>query len=100
MLEKLLGELYYMTHGVQIISFIGLIIIVSSFLAHGEKKMRILNAAGSVFAIVYSLLDKQWSNLYLNIILLGVNGYHLIKDKLNNQDIKIKKVETVDNASN
>ena len=77
MKEKLLSEIHYMTHGVQIISLIGLFIVLSSFMCRGEKNIRLVNIIGSVFCAVYSLLTKQWSNLIINVILIGVNGYNI-----------------------
>lgn len=81
MMGKLMTELSYMTHGVQIISLIGSLIVLSSFICRGERNIRLVNVVGSVFCVVYSLLTMQWSNLILNAILIGVNSYHLIKDK-------------------
>lgn len=81
MKEKLFSELAYMTHGVQIISLIGALIVLSSFICRGERNIRFINIIGSIFCAIYSLLTKQWSNFILNIILIGVNGYHLIVDK-------------------
>lgn len=81
MKEKLISELVYMTHGVQIISLIGSLLVLSSFLCRGERNIRLVNIIGSVFCVIYSIFTMQWSNLILNAILIGVNGYHLIKDK-------------------
>ncbi len=81
MKEKLLAELNYMTHGVQIISLIGAIIVLSSFLCRGERNIRMVNVVGSAICAVYSLLTQQWSNLIVNIILVSVNIYHLVVDK-------------------
>lgn len=84
MKEKLISELIYMTHGVQIISLIGSILVLSSYLCRGERNIRLVNVIASVFCIIYSLITMQWSNLILNIILIGVNGYHLLNDKKTN----------------
>lgn len=84
MKEKLISELIYMTHGVQIISLIGSILVLSSYLCRGERNIRFVNVIASVFCIIYSLITMQWSNLILNVILIGVNGYHLLNDKKTN----------------
>ena len=81
--EQILSVLADMTSGVQILSFIATILILSSFLCRGERNIRLVNAIGSVFAIIYSPLPNppQWSNLILNVILLGLNGYYLLKGR-------------------
>ena len=77
MKKMLLSELSNMTHGLQIISLIGVLFVFSSFICRGEKNIRLINVIGCVFCVVYSLLAKEWSNFILNAVLIGVNSYNL-----------------------
>ena len=88
MWSKLASELAFMTQGVQIISLIGAILVLSSFLCRGEKNLRLVNAIGSVFCITYSILvePKQWSNFILNVVLISINSYYLIKGNMSSTD--------------
>lgn len=45
----------------------------------GSLWMRILNIAGSVVFVVYGVLLPAISTAALNVVLIFVNGYHLIK---------------------
>ena len=84
MWSKLASELAFMTQGVQIISLIGAILVLGSFLCRGERNLRLVNAIGSVFCITYSILvePKQWSNFILNVVLISINSYYLIKSNM------------------
>jgi lipid-A-disaccharide synthase-like uncharacterized protein len=80
-LENITSQLKFMTQGVQILSLIGALLVLASFICKGEKNIRIVNTIGSFFCIIYSLLTKQWSNLILNIIIAFINIYNLFFSK-------------------
>jgi len=77
MLEKLMTELAYMSHGIQILALIGSAFVLTSFVCKGERNIRFINMIGSAFSLIYSLFTKQWSNLSVNIMILITNAYNL-----------------------
>jgi hypothetical protein len=80
-MEKLSAELQYMVHGVQILSLIGSVLILSAYVCKGEMNIRLVNTAGCVFCIIYSLFTAQWSNLILNVIVACINIYNITTRK-------------------
>ena len=45
----------------------------------GSLWLRHLNNIGSVFYIVYGILLGAWSTIALNVFVIFVNSYHIIK---------------------
>jgi hypothetical protein len=79
--QKILFQMSNMLHGTQIISLIGAILVILSFLCRKEKNMRYINSLACIFCIVYSLMTDpiQFSNFLLNSIVMITNLYHLFK---------------------
>ena len=64
---------------VELIGIIATIFIVVAFSMDGEKKIRILDLVGAVLFVIYGLLIKSFSTCLLNLILVGVQIYKLVK---------------------
>lgn len=63
----------------EIIGLIATLLTLFSFLVKGEAKIRIINAIGCVFFVIYGLLIHALSVWLLNGIVLIVNVYRGIK---------------------
>ena len=60
----------------EVIGIIATVLIIVSFLANGERKIRMLNIAGSVLFVLYGALTHTYSTTVLNGALIIV---HIIK---------------------
>ena len=65
----------------EIIGVIGTLMVSVSLCMKNIKGLRVLNLAGSVIFIVYSLLINSLSVLLLNCFAVAVNGYYLLRMK-------------------
>lgn len=70
---------------VEIIGIIASILIVLSMVFkttnyRGTIAMRIINAVGSVFFVIYGALLPAWSTMATNAILFCLNIFYLIKE--------------------
>lgn len=61
----------------EIIGITGSVMIILAFTFKGEKKIRIADAVGAGLFIVYGLLIKSFSTVFLNVVLVAVQAYHL-----------------------
>lgn len=64
---------------VELIGIIATVFIVVAFSMDGEKKIRILDLVGAILFVIYGLLIKSFSTCLLNLILVGVQIYKLVK---------------------
>ena len=62
-----------------IIGLVATLFTLLSFLVKGEAKIRIINAIGCVFFVIYGLLIHALSVWLLNGIVLIVNAYRGVK---------------------
>ena len=63
------------------IGILASIIVLISFIAKGENKIRIINIIGALVFVIYGLLINSFSVWFLNGALCIVHIYYLIKDK-------------------
>ena len=61
------------------IGYIGSALIALSMLMTSVKKLRIINTVGSVIFVIYALLISSYPTAAMNIFLVFVNIYNLIK---------------------
>lgn len=66
---------------IEVIGYIGMLLIVSSFLFKDVKKIRILNIIGAVFSVIYGILTTTGATTCLNLTLIVVNTIKLLSDK-------------------
>lgn len=66
----------------EIFGYVGTALIVISMMMSSVKKLRILNMSGSVISVIYSALSDAWPIVVLNISLILINAFHLVKDHL------------------
>ena len=65
----------------EIIGYIGTGLIILSMTMSSVRKLRIINACGSVFSAAYAILTGAYPVLVLNLFLIAVNLYKLITER-------------------
>ena len=63
----------------EIFGYIGTALIILSMSMKSMNKLRVLNIAGSIISVIYSLIISAWPTVILNVCLASINIYHLIK---------------------
>ena len=63
----------------EIIVVAGTVLVVASFLFSNEKSIRIVNAIGGLFLLVYGILIHSVSNVVLNSALTVIHIVNLYK---------------------
>jgi len=61
----------------EIIGWIGNIFVVLQFLMKDMKKLRIYGTIGASVWLIVAILIKNYSLMFLNIIIIGIQVYHL-----------------------
>lgn len=69
---------------VEVIGYIGMIVVVSSFLFKNIKKVRIVNICGAILSATYGFLTWTLPTAILNCVLITVNVIMLIKNENTN----------------
>lgn len=72
----------YMNVLLEVFGYIGTALIILSMTMKSMNKLRILNVAGSVISVIYSVIISAWPTVILNVCLAAINLYHLIKTHL------------------
>lgn len=65
----------------EIIGITATLFIIVSFITKNMKRCRIINLIGSVIFVVYGVLISSWSTSILNVIMIGVHIYYLVRGK-------------------
>lgn len=63
----------------EIFGYIGTALIILSMTMKSMNKLRILNVAGSIISVIYSVVISAWPTVILNVCLAAINLYHLFK---------------------
>ena len=62
---------------VEILGYVGMAFVVSSFIGKSMFALRLLNVIGAAIITVYAVLIAAWPMVWLNSLLAGINAYHL-----------------------
>ena len=62
-----------------IIGYIGSLLILISFLFKDVRLIRIVNIVGAIFFIVYGVVIKTWPTVFVNIALIIIHIFYLVK---------------------
>ena len=62
---------------IEIIGYVGMALILCSFLFKKIQVIRIVNAVGSIFSLTYGILTHTWPTAILNISLLIINSIYI-----------------------
>ncbi|MBE6799412.1 MAG: uroporphyrinogen decarboxylase [Ruminococcaceae bacterium] len=63
----------------EIFGYIGSILLMISMMMTSMVKLRIINIIGSIISTVYSIVHGAYAVVFLNIGMMGINIYHLIR---------------------
>lgn len=75
-----------------IVGYLGMLLIVSSFLMKEVKSLRFINMCGALLSMIYGILTSTIPTAILNGTLLIINGIYMIR--------YIKKEKQDDRAKN
>lgn len=64
----------------EIIGYAGTALVVISMMMTSVTKLRILNLCGSVLSGFYALCGGAYPVLLLNVCLVGINLFHLLRE--------------------
>jgi hypothetical protein len=64
---------------VEIVGYVGSALVVLSFFMVSVVKLRIVNTIGSVIFTVYAFIIQSYPTAIMNIVLVLINIYHLVK---------------------
>jgi hypothetical protein len=67
----------------EIIGFIASALVLVSFLMKDVRTIRFVNIFGAVFFVVYGVLTHTWATAIMNISLIIVHSYYLVKLRKN-----------------
>ena len=74
---------------IECIGYFGSFLVVISMLMTSVKKLRIVNTIGSVIFCIYALIIKSYPTAFMNMFLVGINIYNLIKLKKKEKDYQV-----------
>lgn len=77
----------------EIFGYIGTALVIISMMMSSVTKLRIINICGSIISGTYSYLSNAWPIVIMNICLIIINVYHLIKDFLLKKHMTILKLQ-------
>lgn len=63
----------------EIIGYIGSALVLISFMMVSVFKLRVINTLGSLFCVIYGLLIHAYPTVVMNVALMAINIYYLIK---------------------
>ncbi|MBR3610382.1 MAG: YgjV family protein [Oscillospiraceae bacterium] len=64
---------------IEMIGYLGSVLVLVSMLMSSVIKLRIINTVGSVIFAIYAFIIQSYPTAIMNVILVGVNIYNLIK---------------------
>ena len=65
----------------EVIGWVGNVVVIISFLQKNIKKLRVYGLIGALIWIVYAIRIESNSLIILNLIIMGIQSYHLWKIK-------------------
>ena len=63
----------------ELIGYVGSALVVISMLMTSVIRLRVINLAGSLIFTCYALLIRSYPTAAMNVFLVGINIYHLIR---------------------
>ena len=78
----------------EIFGYIGTALVVISMMMTSVKKLRFINICGSVISAIYSVYCNAWPMVLLNVSLIAINCFHLIRDHIRNKTDKRNEEQT------
>ena len=66
---------------IEVIGYIGTILVVASMAMTSISKLRILNISGSVLSTIYAIVTSAWPIVLMNVSIICINIYRLVRLK-------------------
>ncbi|MBQ7828950.1 MAG: YgjV family protein [Clostridia bacterium] len=63
----------------ELIGYTASALVLVSFLMKDVRTIRLVNIFGAIFFVVYGVLTKTWATATMNVALIAVHSYFLIK---------------------
>ena len=76
----------------ELVGYLGSALVIVSMLMTSVVRLRIINMIGSAIFTVYALLIHSYPTAMMNLFLVGINVYHLIR--MRNQNRTYELIET------
>lgn len=73
---------------IEAIGITATLFVLLSFLFENPFKIRIVNIIGAFLFVIYGLLLNAWSVWILNLILISVHTYFILKSKVEKCDVE------------
>ena len=64
---------------VELVGIVASMFVLGAFACKSVKLIRILDTIGAVLYIVYGILIKSVPNVFMNVVLVGIQAYHISK---------------------
>jgi len=82
---------------IEIVGYIGSLLVLVSFLMVSVVKLRIVNSIGSLIFMVYALIIKSYPTAIMNFCLVLINLYYLYKtSRTNEKEYDLTEVDKTD----
>ena len=66
---------------IEIFGYIGTLLVIISMTMKSLNKLRVYNIAGSIISMIYCIIAGTWPTVVMNVCLIAINVYQLIKAK-------------------
>ena len=77
----------------EIFGYIGTVLVILSMTMKSINKLRAVNIAGGTISTIYSAIISAWPIVIMNICLISINSYHLVKAYLERGKTEEKEKE-------
>lgn len=77
---------------IEIIGYLGSGFVLFSFLLKDIKKIRIVNIIGALFFTIFGFYTNTLPTAFMNLALIGVHIYYLVKMYLEEKKSKVEKI--------
>ena len=85
---------------IEMIGYLGSVLVLISMLMSSVIKLRLINTIGSVIFAAYAFIIQSYPTAIMNVVLIGVNIYNLIKLLKTTKEYDLVKVEAKDSFVN
>ncbi|MBS6195864.1 MAG: YgjV family protein [Clostridiales bacterium] len=85
---------------IETVGYVGSVLVLVSFLMSSVVKLRVINAVGGSIFAVYALIIQSYPTALMNICLVGINIYYLIRLRQNNRCFDLVDGKTDDRFLN
>lgn len=76
----------------ELFGYVGTALVVISMLMTSINKLRIINICGSIISCIYSVLVKAYPVAIMNLCLILINVFHLIRSYIKSKNIRKESV--------